>query len=276
MTTVGYGDKAPKSSLARVYASLWMIIGILLMSTITAQISSSITADGLRPLNDVFGSKVGVPLGSKKPLEKENHGFNMKEYRTERELLNGLIDGSVDAILLFDCGTVEMERQSPHLTIVDASEFNLSIRVGFAVEEGNENLEECLQDWTNEECSTEQTNADGDPDDEYEDWELSCFKEYSHGKYRHDMKQGSSDDRVKTHHFILMSSAGLFVIFLLTGSLRNACRKGRPTTDDVDIEKGVSHTKLRASITDAVPMRELSTRILHYETEQNTIENITN
>ncbi|CAH3149578.1 unnamed protein product, partial [Pocillopora meandrina] len=58
MTTVGYGDKAPKSSLARVYASLWMIIGILLMSTITAQISSSITADGLRPLNDVFGSKV--------------------------------------------------------------------------------------------------------------------------------------------------------------------------------------------------------------------------
>ena len=53
-----YGDKAPKSSLARMYASLWMIIGMLLMSTITAQISSSITADGLRPLNDVFGSKV--------------------------------------------------------------------------------------------------------------------------------------------------------------------------------------------------------------------------
>ena len=38
--------------------SLWMIIGMLLMSTITAQISSSITADGLRPLNDMFGSKV--------------------------------------------------------------------------------------------------------------------------------------------------------------------------------------------------------------------------
>ena len=96
----------------------------------------------------------------------------LAEYRTERELLNGLIDGSVDAILLFDCGTVEMKRQSPHLTIVDASEFNLSIRVGFAVEEGNENLEECLQDWTNGECSTEQSNADGDSDDEYEDWEV--------------------------------------------------------------------------------------------------------
>ena len=64
----------------------------------------------------------------------------LAEYRTERELLNGLIDGSVDAILLFDCGTVEMKRQPPHLTIVDASEFNLTIRVGFAVEEGNENL----------------------------------------------------------------------------------------------------------------------------------------
>ena len=96
----------------------------------------------------------------------------LAEYRTERELLNGLIDGSVDAILLFDCGTEEIKRQSPPLTLVDAWETDLSVRVGFAVEEGNENLEECLQDWTNGECSTEQTNADGEPDDEYEDWEV--------------------------------------------------------------------------------------------------------
>ena len=96
----------------------------------------------------------------------------LAEYRTERELLNGLIDGSVDAILLFDCGTEEIKRQSPPLTLVDAWETDLSVRVGFAVEEGNENLEECLQYCTNEECSTEQTNGDGDPDDECEDWQV--------------------------------------------------------------------------------------------------------
>ena len=53
-----YGDKTPKSALARAYASLWMIIGLILMSVITAQVSSTITADGLKPLNDVFGDKV--------------------------------------------------------------------------------------------------------------------------------------------------------------------------------------------------------------------------
>ena len=88
----------------------------------------------------------------------------LAEYRTERELLNGLIDGSVDAIFLFDCGTGEIKRQSPPLTIVDAWETDLSVRVGFAVEEGNENLEECLQSRANEEFC--------DLDDEYEDWQV--------------------------------------------------------------------------------------------------------
>ncbi|RMX42014.1 hypothetical protein pdam_00001218 [Pocillopora damicornis] len=131
MTTVGYGDKAPKSSLARMYASLWMIIGMLLMSTITAQISSSITADGLRPLNDVFGSK------------------------------------------------------------------------------------------------------------------------YSHGKYRYDMKQGYSKDGVEPFHFILLAFA------------------------DVDIEKGAFNPKLRASVTCAVHMKELSTPSVNYYLEKYAPDNTT-
>ena len=53
-----YGDKTPKSALARAYASLWMIVGLMLMSIITAQVSSIITADNLRPLNDGLGDKV--------------------------------------------------------------------------------------------------------------------------------------------------------------------------------------------------------------------------
>ena len=53
-----YGDKTPKSTLARAYASLWMIVGLMLMSIITAQVSSIITADNLRPLNDALGDEV--------------------------------------------------------------------------------------------------------------------------------------------------------------------------------------------------------------------------
>ncbi|CAH3190556.1 unnamed protein product, partial [Porites lobata] len=58
MTTTGYGDKTPKSTLARAYASLWMIVGLMLMSIITAQVSSTITSENLRSLDDEFGKKV--------------------------------------------------------------------------------------------------------------------------------------------------------------------------------------------------------------------------
>ena len=53
-----YGDKTPKSILARVYASLWMIVGLILMSLITAQVSSIITSENLRSLDEEFGKKV--------------------------------------------------------------------------------------------------------------------------------------------------------------------------------------------------------------------------
>ena len=66
-----------------------------------------------------------------------------------------------------------MKRQSPPLTIVGALELCLRVRVGFAVEEGNEKLEKCLQSLTNEEFSTELMNADCDlNDDEDEDWQV--------------------------------------------------------------------------------------------------------
>ncbi|RMX47598.1 hypothetical protein pdam_00015117 [Pocillopora damicornis] len=38
MTTVGYGDKAPKSWFSRLFAVVWMIAGIVLLSMFTAQI----------------------------------------------------------------------------------------------------------------------------------------------------------------------------------------------------------------------------------------------
>ena len=58
LPSYSYGDKTPKSTLARAYASLWMIVGLMLMSIITAQVSSIITANNLRPLNDALGDEV--------------------------------------------------------------------------------------------------------------------------------------------------------------------------------------------------------------------------
>ena len=106
------------------------------------------------------------------------------EYPTERELLNGLMDGSVDKIWLFDCGTKEMKKQFSRLTIVDESIEYLSVRVGFAAKKGYEDIENCLQGraeaWTYGERATEQMDDYG-YDYEDEDWQV-C-KQLKYAKY---------------------------------------------------------------------------------------------
>ena len=42
MTTVGYGDKTPKSVPARLFSVMWILIGIILFSVITAMLASEI------------------------------------------------------------------------------------------------------------------------------------------------------------------------------------------------------------------------------------------
>ena len=48
MTTVGYGDKSPKSFFGRIIAVLWMFSGVILISSLTATITTSMTIDSLK------------------------------------------------------------------------------------------------------------------------------------------------------------------------------------------------------------------------------------
>ena len=42
MTTVGYGDKAPKSALGRAVALVWMLASMIILASVTATIASSL------------------------------------------------------------------------------------------------------------------------------------------------------------------------------------------------------------------------------------------
>ncbi len=47
MTTVGYGDKAPKTKLGRAIAMVWMFTAILIISAFTATVASTLTVKSL-------------------------------------------------------------------------------------------------------------------------------------------------------------------------------------------------------------------------------------
>ncbi len=48
MTTVGYGDKAPKSNLGKAIAIIWMFTAVIIISSFTAGIASTLTIGGLQ------------------------------------------------------------------------------------------------------------------------------------------------------------------------------------------------------------------------------------
>lgn len=63
MTTVGYGDKAPKTVGGRIVALAWMLFSIIFIASFTADITTSLTVDKLRGkvrgLNDLHNVRVG-------------------------------------------------------------------------------------------------------------------------------------------------------------------------------------------------------------------------
>ncbi|CAH3167221.1 unnamed protein product, partial [Porites lobata] len=58
MTTVGYGDKTPKSLPARIYSAVWIIVGMIILSIFTAEVTSGLTSKELMPHHTYLGKKV--------------------------------------------------------------------------------------------------------------------------------------------------------------------------------------------------------------------------
>ena len=65
MTTVGYGDKAPKTKLGRAIAVIWMFTAIIIISGFTATIASTLTVNSLsRNIEDLEDLRNTKNIGS--------------------------------------------------------------------------------------------------------------------------------------------------------------------------------------------------------------------
>ena len=58
MTTVGYGDRAPRSVLARIFAFFWVLVGLMMISIFTATVTTSLTALSLSNDIKLYGNNI--------------------------------------------------------------------------------------------------------------------------------------------------------------------------------------------------------------------------
>ena len=103
MTTVGYGDKSPKTVGGRIVALIWMFTAIIIISGFTASISSSLTITNIGStrvkIEDFKEKKLGTIDNSGTNQWLKDHFFSNKTtYSTMEQMLIALESGKIDAI----------------------------------------------------------------------------------------------------------------------------------------------------------------------------------
>ena len=111
MTTIGYGDKAPKSVLGRGVAMLWMLVAMALTSSLTASIVAATNLQTLGRLDrpgDLTGKSLGAVKGSTTAAFLNSEGFPFQTFDDMGAALHAVADDRIDAAV----GPVPLLRQT--------------------------------------------------------------------------------------------------------------------------------------------------------------------
>jgi ABC-type amino acid transport substrate-binding protein len=103
MTTVGYGDKAPKSMGGRIVAVIWMFMSIILISIFTATVTTNLTVGALsgsvRGFRDLAHVGVGTLHGSQTLEYLTKEGIRAKGYESIEDGLEAVAEKRLDAFV---------------------------------------------------------------------------------------------------------------------------------------------------------------------------------
>ena len=103
MTTVGYGDKAPVSLGGRIVTLIWMFAAIIIISGITAAITSALTVSQLespvKGLEDLPKVRVGTVADSTSSSYLRAKHISFQPFKTVAEGLEAVSSGKIEAVV---------------------------------------------------------------------------------------------------------------------------------------------------------------------------------
>ncbi len=105
MTTVGYGDKAPKTPAGRAIAIIWMFTAVIIISSFTATIASTLTVNTLEAkIENLADLKSVTKIGVVGASESEDFLYAnairpYETYRTPEQALRALARNDVNLLL---------------------------------------------------------------------------------------------------------------------------------------------------------------------------------
>lgn len=103
MTTVGYGDKTPATLGGRILALFWMFTSVIVISSVTASITSALTVERLGSMinhpNDLVHVRTATVTGSTSAAWLKDNHFTFGEFKTLPEALKALQEKQYDAVV---------------------------------------------------------------------------------------------------------------------------------------------------------------------------------
>ncbi|MGA9486359.1 MAG: transporter substrate-binding domain-containing protein [Methylocella sp.] len=104
MTTVGYGDKTPKTHLGRFVAVVWMLSSVALVSLLSASLVSRLTAErvensSIRAESDLTGKKLAAVAQSSGAEYLDELHLKYEKYDNLAEALSSLANGQSNAVV---------------------------------------------------------------------------------------------------------------------------------------------------------------------------------